>query len=58
MFVAKHPDGPGEFDTINSAYQSVFQPDRLSIGLVVPIAAYPSSAVPTMTDHIERVTLA
>ena len=46
------------FPAINTAYNTVFTPGRLSVGLVVPIESYPSSAVPTMTHHIERVQLA
>lgn len=47
-----------EFPRINRAYNAVFQPERLSIGLVVPLEAYPHSAVPTMAEHIERAQLA
>jgi len=46
------------FPEINRAYNTVFQPDRLSIGLVVPLEAYPSSAEPAMQRHIERAQLA
>lgn len=46
------------FAPINRAYNSVFQPGKLTLGLVVPIEAYPSSAVPTMVQNIERVQLA
>ncbi len=46
------------FSSINPGYNAVFRPDRLSIGLVVPIETYSSGPVPTMTDHIERVQLA
>jgi luciferase-type oxidoreductase len=46
------------FPQINRAYNSVFQPDRLSIGLVVPIENNSASAVPSMSRHIERVQLA
>ena len=46
------------FASINRAWNSVFQPDRLTIGLVVPIEAYPYSAVPVMERHFERVQLA
>ena len=47
-----------EFEPINYAYNTVFRPNRLSIGLVVPLEAYTTSAVPTMARHIERVRLA
>ncbi|MGQ7843626.1 LLM class oxidoreductase [Granulosicoccus sp. 3-233] len=47
-----------EFAPINAGYNGVFRPDRLSLGLVVPIESYPGSPVPTMVDHVERVQLA
>ena len=43
-----------QFPSINRAYNSVFQPGRLSLGLVVPLESYPSSPVPLMTRHLER----
>ena len=46
------------FPKINRAYNGVFKPKRLSVGLVVPIESYSNSAVPTMDNHIERVQLA
>lgn len=46
------------FQPINRAYNSVFRPNRLSLGLVVPIEQYATSPVPTMTRHVERVQLA
>ncbi|MEM1384465.1 MAG: LLM class oxidoreductase [Pseudomonadota bacterium] len=46
------------FPTINRAYNAAFQPDRLSLGLVVPIEAYPVGARPSMADHIDRARLA
>lgn len=51
----KHPP---EFELINRAYNSVFKPNRLSIGLVVPIETYRTSPVPSMERHLERVQLA
>lgn len=48
----------GEFKTINQAYNSTFRPNRLSLGLVVPLESYTSGPVPTMTRHVERVQLA
>lgn len=47
-----------EFLPINQAYTSVFCPNRLSVGLVVPIEHYSPGAVPTMAHHVERVQLA
>ncbi|MEM9316610.1 MAG: LLM class oxidoreductase [Pseudomonadota bacterium] len=46
------------FSPINRAYNAVFRPGRLSVGLVVPIESYPKTPVPAMTQHIERVQLA
>ena len=47
-----------KFQCINQGYNTVFRPNRLSLGLVVPIETYPGNPVPTMEDHIERVQLA
>jgi len=46
------------FPKLNRAYNKTFQPERLSIGLVVPLESYPTTVVPTMERHIERVQLA
>ncbi len=46
-----------EFEPINKAFNTVFKPDRLSIGIVVPIENYAQSPVPTMKRHLERVQL-
>lgn len=46
------------FNTINSGYNSVFHPGRLSLGLVVPLETYANSAVPRMKDHLQRAQLA
>ena len=46
------------FRPLNRAYNTVFRPNRLSIGLVVPLESYPSTPDPTMTRHLERVRLA
>lgn len=43
------------FEQINLGYNNIFQPNKLSIGLVVPIENYSHSTVPTMTHHVERV---
>lgn len=43
------------FENINKAYNSVFKPNELSIGIVVPIEKYTDSAIPTMQDHLQRV---
>ncbi len=47
-----------EFEQISKGYNSVFQSNQLSVGLVVPIENYSQSSVPTMKHHVERVQLA
>lgn len=47
-----------QFEPINRAYRAVFRPDRLSLGLVVPLEGYNVGAAPTMVRHLERVRLA
>ena len=49
---------PESFSPINPGYNSVFRPERLSVGLVVPIESYPGGPVPTMEQHLQRVQLA
>ena len=46
------------FPSLNRAYNSVFRPAELSVGLVVPLDADHGSAVPNMTRHVERAQLA
>lgn len=46
-----------DFEKINKAYNSVFKPNELSIGIVVPIENYAQSPVPTMKHHLKRVKL-
>ena len=46
------------FPKLNRGYNSVFKPDQLSLGLVVPIENYSLSTIPTMKRHIERAQLA
>ena len=36
----------------------MFRPNRLSLGLVVPVETYAKSPVPTMARHLERIQLA
>ncbi|MEL6675452.1 MAG: LLM class oxidoreductase [Bacteroidota bacterium] len=52
------PPSPSSFSSINKAYQEVFRPQHMSIGLVVPIETYIHSSVPDMHGHLERVQLA
>lgn len=47
-----------DFPVINHGYAHAFRRDRLTIGLVAPLEAYPDGPVPSMTDHLERVALA
>ncbi|MEM6254248.1 MAG: LLM class oxidoreductase [Cyanobacteria bacterium P01_D01_bin.156] len=47
-----------KFQSINRGYNSVFRPNRLSLGLVVPLETYATGPVPTMDRHLERVQLA
>lgn len=49
---------PVAFPEINRAYARAFKPDQLSLGLVVPVEAYPVGEAPTLHRHIERVQLA
>ena len=46
------------FLPINRGFNNTFRPGRLSLGLVVPIEAYPNSPIPVMQAHIERAQLA
>ncbi|MEM8640069.1 MAG: LLM class oxidoreductase [Cyanobacteria bacterium P01_G01_bin.54] len=46
------------FQPINRGYNVVFQPNRLSLGLVVPIENYDTNPVPTLNHHLERIQLA
>ncbi|MBE9030505.1 LLM class oxidoreductase [filamentous cyanobacterium LEGE 11480] len=49
---------PIKFKSINRGYDTVFRPNRLSLGLVVPIENYNHNPVPTLAHHLERVQLA
>ncbi len=46
------------FNQINAGYNAIFRPERLTIGLMVPIESYPGGPVPAMEQHLERVQLA
>ncbi|RUS59235.1 LLM class oxidoreductase [Pseudorhodobacter sp. E13] len=46
------------FRPLNRAFNQVFRPGRLSLGLVLPLERYASSAVPDMAHHVERAQLA
>lgn len=47
-----------QFALMNLAYNQVFQPGRLSLGLVIPLAAYPNTPEPDMAGHLNRARLA
>jgi luciferase-type oxidoreductase len=47
----------GGFQPINRGYNSVFRLNRLSLGLVAPLEAYPHGPAPSMTRHVDRVRL-
>lgn len=46
------------FQNLNRAYNAVFQPQRLSLGLVIPLESYATSAVPDLKRHTERAQIA
>jgi len=46
------------FAPISRAYNQVFRPDRLSLGLVLPLEAYAVGAKPTLKGHLETAQLA
>lgn len=45
------------FEKINKGFNKVFNINKLSIGVVIPIENYSQSSVPTMKDHLARVKL-
>ena len=47
-----------DFPRINAAYNRVFRPGRLSVGLVLPLEAYAVGADPTLLGHIEAAQTA
>lgn len=42
-----------DFPPINAAYNRVFRPKRLSIGIVLPLEAYAVGSEPTLHNHLE-----
>jgi hypothetical protein len=52
-------NNPG-FQTTNRGYNTAYTPDRLNLGVVVPVPleTYTTGPVPTMKHHVERVQLA
>ncbi|MEM6759676.1 MAG: LLM class oxidoreductase [Pseudomonadota bacterium] len=49
---------PMTFPSLNRAYNTVFRPGALSVGLVVPLDAHHGRPVPDMRRHIERAQIA
>ncbi len=49
---------PQHFPKLNRAYNGVFKPVRLSIGLVIPMKRYAVGANPDMSRHAERAQMA
>lgn len=49
---------PMTFPSLNRAYNTVFRPGELTVGLVIPLDAHQGSPVPDMTRHIERAQIA
>lgn len=45
------------YPKINAGYQQIFQPGKLTIGLVAPITHYPVGDFPDMTDQLTKVKL-
>ena len=55
--VLKPVEQPG-FENINPGYNSTFQLNKLSLGIIAPLENYSTGPVPTMNHHLERVQLA
>ncbi len=47
-----------EFQAVNRGFNTTFRPNRLSLGVVVPLETYSTGPVPSMSRHVERVQLA
>ncbi|MEM9432820.1 MAG: TIGR03571 family LLM class oxidoreductase [Pseudomonadota bacterium] len=47
-----------KFPSMNRAYNSVFRPGQLSLGLVLPLDAHQVGAIPDISRHMERARLA
>ena len=46
------------FQPLNKGYNAVFQVGQMSLGLVIPLEAYPDGPVPTMIEQIDKIRLA
>ncbi len=51
-------ESANSFARINRGYNQVFEPNRLSVGLVAPLESYSSGPVPSMVRHLEHIQLA
>jgi len=49
---------PMTFPSLNRAYNTVFRPGDLTVGLVVPLDAHHGNPAPDMSRHIERAQMA
>lgn len=47
-----------DFPHINAAYAHAFKPEKLTLGLVVPLEAHGNNPVPDLDRHLERAQLA
>lgn len=47
-----------DFPHINAAYAQAFKPEKLTLGLVVPLEAHGNNPVPNLERHLERAQLA
>lgn len=47
-----------DFAELNRAYGQVFRPQKLTVGLVVPMENYAIGAAPSMENHVETAQLA
>lgn len=47
-----------EFESINTGYNNTFHPNKLSLGLVIPVENHGNELIPSMDRHIERAQLA
>lgn len=52
------PNNNSKFARHNRGFNQTFCFGRMSLGLVVPIESYPSTAIPCLTQHVAKVKLA
>lgn len=56
--VTKGPKNQDSFPVLNRGYNQVFRPGRMSLGLVVPIGAYPHGPVARLEGQEQRIQAA